>query len=72
MILKILKHDLLKKKIITFAVFIFIVLSALFMAGGSNMLITLNDSVDYLFEKAAIPHFVQYHSGAIEPEIIKS
>ncbi len=72
MILKILKHDLLKKKIITFAVFIFIMLSALFMAGGSNMLITLNDSVDYLFEKAAIPHFVQYHSGAIEAEIIKS
>jgi len=72
MILKILKHDLLKKKIITFAVFIFIVLSALFMAAGSNMLITLNDSVDYLFEKAAIPHFVQYHSGAIDPEMIKS
>ncbi|MFN2340711.1 MAG: FtsX-like permease family protein [Halanaerobium sp.] len=72
MILKILKYDLLKKKIITFAVFIFIVLSALFMAAGSNMLITINDSVDNLFEKAAIPHFVQYHSGTIEPEIIKS
>ena len=72
MILKILKHDLLKKKIITFAVFVFIVLSALFMAAGSNMLITINDSVDNLFNLASIPHFVQYHSGAIEPEIIKS
>ena len=65
MILKILKHDLLKKKIITFAVFIFIMLSALLMAGGTNMLITLNDSVDHLFKLAELPHFVQYHSGEI-------
>lgn len=71
MILKILKHDLAKKKIITFAVFIFIMLSALFIAGGSNMLITINDSVDNLFKKAEVPHFVQYHSGLIDPELIE-
>ena len=72
MILKILKHDLLKKKIITFAVFIFIMLSALLMAGGTNMLITLNDSVDNLFDLASIPHFVQYHSGTIEQALIEN
>jgi len=72
MILKILKHDLLKKKIITFAVFIFIMLSALLMAGGTNMLITLNDSVDNLFELAELPHFVQYHSGEINQELINN
>lgn len=72
MILKILKHDLLKKKIITFAIFVFIMLSALFMAAGSNMLITINDSVDFLFKKASIPHFVQYHTGDVDEAFIKN
>ncbi|MFW5735904.1 MAG: FtsX-like permease family protein [Halanaerobium sp.] len=72
MILKILKYDLLKKKIITFAVFIFILLSSFLMAGGTNMLITLNDSVDNLFKLAALPHFVQYHSGEIDQALIEN
>ncbi|WP_243727815.1 FtsX-like permease family protein [Halanaerobium saccharolyticum] len=36
------------------------------------MLITLNDSVDYLFEKALLPHFVQYHSGSIDQVMIQN
>ena len=66
MILKILKRDLLRKKIITAAVFIFILLSAMLMASGTNMIINLLNSVDYLFETAETPHFTQSHTGDID------
>jgi putative ABC transport system permease protein len=66
MIYKILKKDFAKKKIINSAVFLFIMLSALLMAAGTNMLIELSNSLDYLFEEASAPHFVQYHSGRID------
>lgn len=72
MIFKILKRDLLKKKVIISAVFIFIMISALLMAGGSRMIIELNNSLDYLFEKSSAPHFVQYHSGQIDQQEIES
>lgn len=65
MLLKMLKKDFLRKKIITIAVFIFIMLSATLISCGSNMFIDLNNSVDYLFEKSNAPHFVQYHSGEL-------
>ena len=70
MIFKILKKDFLRKKIITIAVFIFIMLSALLMASGSNMLIKLFNSLDYLFESSSAPHFTQAHSGEIDQNLI--
>jgi len=70
MILKILKRDLLRKKIITAAVFIFILLSAMLMASGTNMIINLLNSVDYLFETAETPHFTQSHTGDIDQKAI--
>ncbi|HJH31433.1 MAG TPA: ABC transporter permease, partial [Methanosarcinaceae archaeon] len=63
MLLKMIKNDFLRKKVITVAVFIFIMLSATLIACGSNMFIDLSNSVDDLFEKSNAPHFVQYHSG---------
>jgi len=53
MLLKMLKKDFLRKKIITIAVFIFIMLSATLISSGSNMFIDLSNSVDYLFEPLA-------------------
>ncbi len=70
MILKILKNDLLRKKVITVAVFVFIMLSALLMASGTHLLINLNNSLNNLFEQAAVPHFVQSHAGKIDQERI--
>ncbi|GAA0178361.1 FtsX-like permease family protein [Clostridium sediminicola] len=70
MIFKILKKDITRKKIITVAVFIFIMLSSMLLASGTNMIIDLTNSLDYLFEKADAPHFVQYHSGEIDEEVI--
>ncbi len=70
MIFKILKRDLLRKKIITIAVFIFIMLSAMLMASGTNMIINLLNSLDYIFEKASAPHFTQSHTGDFNQDII--
>jgi len=70
MIFKILKKDLLRKKIITAAVFIFIMLSAMLMASGSNMIINLLNSIDYLFESSSAPHFTQSHTGDFDQNLI--
>ncbi len=70
MILKILKRDFSRNKVITIAVFVFVVLSALLMASGTNMFIDLSNSLDYLFERASVPHFVQYHAGSINQKQI--
>jgi len=82
MLLKMLKKDFLRKKIITVAVFIFIMLSATLIASGVNMFIELSNSLTHLFEKSNAPHFVQYHAGefdqadidewALDNELIKS
>ncbi|WP_420631578.1 FtsX-like permease family protein [Candidatus Leptofilum sp.] len=64
--LKMLKKDFLRKKIITVAVFIFIMLSAALMASGANMFIELSNSLTHLFEKSNAAHFVQYHAGEFE------
>src|SRR6056297_2495374 len=70
MIFKILKKDLLRKKIITAAVFIFIMLSAMLMASGSNMIINLLNPIDYLFESSSAPHFTQSHTGDFDQNLI--
>lgn len=71
MIYKILKNDFTKKKIINLVVFIFIMISSLLMASGSNMLVELSNSLSYLFEKASVPDFAQYHSGNIDQNEIE-
>jgi len=66
MLLKMLKKDFLRKKIITVAVFIFIMLSATLIASGVNMFIELNNSLTHLFEKSNAAHFIQYHAGEFD------
>lgn len=70
MISKMLKKDFLRKKVISVAVFTFILLSAVLIASGTNMIIDLGNSLDYLIKEANAPHFVQYHSGDIDQKAI--
>jgi putative ABC transport system permease protein len=46
-------------------VFAFILLSALLVASGSNLIMELTSSLDALLETAQAPHFVQMHAGEI-------
>jgi putative ABC transport system permease protein len=66
MVAKILKKDFLRKKIITIVVFVFILLSALLVASGSNLIVELSNSLNALFAKSRAPHFVQMHAGEID------
>lgn len=66
MIRKILQKDLQRKKLITLVVFSFIFLSAMLVASGCNLIFTLSNSLDALFDKSAVPHFMQMHSGTLE------
>ena len=66
MLFKMLKKDFLRKKIITIAIFIFIMLSATLIASGTNMVIALSKGITHLFERSNAPHFVQYHAGEFE------
>ncbi len=71
MLLRMLKKDFLKKKSITIALFIFILLSALLVASGSNMIMELSSSLNEFFIKSNAPHFVQMHSGEIDKSAIE-
>jgi putative ABC transport system permease protein len=67
---KILKKDFQRKKIITIVVFAFILLSAVLVASGSNLIMDLSNSLNALFEKSRAPHFVQMHAGEIDQTAI--
>ena len=70
MVLRILKKDLRRNRLITSVLFLFILLSALLAAAGSGLIITLVESLDSLFVQSKAPHFVQMHAGEIEKEMI--
>ncbi|QQO07983.1 ABC transporter permease [Breznakiella homolactica] len=72
MVLHILKKDLRRNKGIGAVLFIFILLSAFLAAAGSNMIASLAGSLDNLFEKARVPHFVQMHAGSLDENQITS
>lgn len=67
---KIVKKDFLRKKAVTMVVFSFVLLASMLVATGSNLVVQLTASLDYLFERAKVPHFVQMHAGAIDRETI--
>ncbi|PKL18566.1 MAG: ABC transporter permease [Spirochaetae bacterium HGW-Spirochaetae-5] len=66
MIFRILKKDFLRKKIVTIVVFVFIMLSALLVSSGSNLIVELSNSLNSLFSISKVPHFVQMHSGELD------
>jgi putative ABC transport system permease protein len=66
LVAKILKKDFLRKKSITIVVIAFMFLSAWLVAGGSNLIVELSNSLNSLFATAQVPHFVQMHAGEID------
>ncbi|OMC72673.1 ABC transporter permease [Paenibacillus odorifer] len=72
MLLRIVKRDLQRNKIITFGLFVFIMLSALLVASASQVIIELSGSLNQLLIKSKAPHFVQMHAGQIDSSAIES
>lgn len=59
-------NHFLKNKATTTILFIFIFLSTLLVASGTNMITELINSMNSLFTKSEAPHFVQMHSGEVD------
>lgn len=70
MLLKIFKKGFERNKVITIALFVFIMISSLLVSSSSSVIIELFGSMDNLFETSNIPHFVQMHSGEIDKALI--
>ncbi|WP_088102938.1 ABC transporter permease [Halalkalibacter urbisdiaboli] len=70
MLLKIVKKDFLKNRIITIGLFIFIFLSALLIVSGATIMTELSNSIHGLFAKSNAPHFVQMHAGDLDQDSI--
>ncbi|WP_127534731.1 ABC transporter permease [Paenibacillus kobensis] len=68
MLLRMMNNDFKRKKGIHLVLFIFILLSALLVSSGTNMIIELTRSINHLFQEAKTPHFVQLHSGELSQE----
>jgi len=66
MLLRMLRNDLMRKKGITAALFIFVLLAALLVSSGSRMIMELTSSIQYLFSESKTPHFVQMHAGDLD------
>jgi putative ABC transport system permease protein len=66
LVAKILKKDFLRKKSVTIVVFAFMFLSAWLVAGGSNLIVELSNTLNSLFVTAQVPHFIQMHAGDID------
>ncbi|MCP1185863.1 ABC transporter permease [Paenibacillus sp. 1781tsa1] len=66
MLLRMLRNDVTRKKGITAALFIFVLLAALLVSSGSRMIMELTSSIQYLFSESKTPHFVQMHAGELD------
>ena len=70
LILKILKKEILRNKMVTIVVFMFVLLAALLVASGTNLIVELSNSLSSLFARAAVPHYVQMHVGDMDQSAI--
>ncbi|WP_413372232.1 FtsX-like permease family protein [Paenibacillus taichungensis] len=70
MLLRMLRNDLIRKKGINIALFVFIMLAALLVSSGTRMIMELTSSIHYLFTESKTPHVVQMHAGELdEPKV---
>lgn len=68
MFIQILKKDLKRKKGMNLILFLLLILSSIFLAGGINNLLLTMNAIDYFFEKANVSDFYAMTMGAEENE----
>lgn len=68
MFIQILKKDLKRKKGMNLILFLILVLSSIFLAGGINNLLLTKNAIDYFFEKANASDFYAITMGSQENE----
>ncbi|MBC3797477.1 FtsX-like permease family protein [Acetobacterium tundrae] len=70
LLLNLVRKDFKRNKVITTALAVFLVLSALMMAGGLRVTGAMISSVKGLNEMAVSPEYIQMHKGAFDKEAL--
>lgn len=70
MLKRILLKDLIRNKVVTITLFIFILLASMLVSSAISIIIELTDSMTSLFQKSHTPHYVQMYSGKLQQEEI--
>lgn len=68
MIKRLLLNDLKRNQIIAITLFLFIWLASLLMCSAAGIVVHLGSSLNYFFDRADPPHFLQMHVGEIDQE----
>ena len=63
MLLKILKKDMFRKKVMNFILFLFILLATLFVATGISNVVTVLNGTNYYFDRAGIGDYLVLVQG---------
>ncbi|MFP4206417.1 MAG: ABC transporter permease [Spirochaetaceae bacterium] len=69
---RIIRNEVARKKGAMLVVFTFILLASLLVAGGAGLIVELGGSLSRLFADAKAPHFVQMHTGEIDPAAVEA
>ncbi|MGX2943577.1 FtsX-like permease family protein [Enterococcus alishanensis] len=70
MIRRLIKKDFKKNKVITFTLFMFILLSAMLVSSTLIIVTELNGSLNHLFKEAKVPSYVQMYAGDLQQKEI--
>ena len=70
-LLRILRRDLSRSRGTMSLVAAFVALSALLVAGGTGLIVTLNGALDALFAAARVPDVVQMHAGPVDRDAVE-
>lgn len=72
MLMRMLKKDFSRNRVIVFTLFLFIMLAALSASGAAGVIVEMSGAMENMFEKASLPHFTQMHTGEINQQAIDS
>lgn len=64
--MRLLKKDLLRNKVTTATLFLFMTLAAALLASATSTLLNLSQSLEQFFVASNAPHFVQMHAGEMD------
>ncbi|MEY9977910.1 ABC transporter permease [Lysinibacillus sp. RC79] len=64
---RIIRNDISKSKLITLTTTIFVAAAAMLVSLSAILIVNLSGAIDSLMNQAKTPHFMQMHSGDIEP-----
>lgn len=67
-----LKNDISRNRVVTAVIFTFVLLATMLVAAGSSLVMDLTSSLDVLFTRSQVPHFVQMHAGEIDRNAVDS